>query len=565
SALAVMMRELSPSVPASTGGNPRTEIRSVDVFEEFTTTSARLATALEEVYARHRGLSPVPPAVVNLSLGWPPLLSHPEAVRPICGRVATTYRNGSWQREKCSDQEGALGEPVRFALALLRFGLPGPVTTVAAPGNQPADLGVLTSSPASSLPSLQAERFLGRLNEAGTTECGGEGWSLGDYIEAAPELLFYPAYWGRADARQNPLTRTPSRGTQLAVPAGARDHRGYRVRSTLPGVPLDFELPGQHVYVPADFIHPSNGTLSLVTGPHVRDATAAFPAGPSDSPVVLDARTAHVTSQAWTGTSISTALLSASLAEAHLAYQAARSNAGTGPGMRALLYASGVDYQDGGRRPNLCRLRRALNAPGQTACRANVDGCYKASSGQPDTWSSVARNDRACESLRTSCAKIWTGCSRDGEPGPWPGQVLASPRGTSSSVTPCGGSSACIELSASGSLGPQPPTSLCPDCPYILAVAPGQIDVAFTVNKAARLAIALSRPVIHLELSSGKVSRQLTGLAPLTPGSYHRVVLDGLLISDESEIVSALLQLEATDTTQPMPQPVSQFADFPLD
>lgn len=453
SAMAALLRQVVTST--------RVEIASVPVFDErFRSKTSVLARALESIYAANLD-EPNRLSLINLSLGWPTPLSSPEVPRTLCGLVATTYNpdKEAFNYEECVSSEGPLGGAVRFGLALIRFGNPNAVI-VAAPGN--ASLPFV--EPTDPQRRSQLAAFLGPQMACGRTN------AIPDLLDE--EALFYPAEWGRpsaAEARFDPFTRKMVQGAALVTPAGAVDGYGRRVPTTRPSGLLPLELPGQHVFVSGQALLALVGTDPSVRGPGY--ACAADGSGVAPDPAE---RFALKVPSSWTGTSISTVLLTGVAAEAHSLWVAeTRKTIGWGQ-LLTLLRVTGRPLDEGrtGVTPSLCRIQASLDPESSKSCRLALNACVGRASVEPESADRALASD-VCSQARDICGPVWDRCPVDLAPSRWPesfeltpcptvqSPLMAVP--TSQPKCPIVGGP-CLELEASGEIGPQPGGGVCREC-----------------------------------------------------------------------------------------------------
>lgn len=476
SALAALIRRISPHEPAGWGGTIRTRLVSSPVFDErYRGAALDLARELEAI-AADAFEAVETPHIVNLSLGWPPHLTRSQTPRPVCGGI-----------ERCAFQEGPAGGAVRFALALLRFGAPR-ATVLAAPGHRPAGW---TAAGAAD----EDGRLVESLGQGVCSSTAAAAAAAARGRQAS--LMYYPAQWGAPEddeVRVNPFTRQAAAGAHLVTPVGAIDGTLRRVLTTRPPAGLALEAPGQHVY-----LSEVSGGAKAVRRPEAAICTKAADARSQN-------RALLAVPSAWSGTSVSTALMSAVVAEAHLAWAETHptSRSHTAAETLAFVYVTGLPTQTApwSRRPSLCRIRAAAGAGG--SCGRNLTRCLQGV-GDLDAWALHVRGDRSCRRVSRSCASAWARCEGDGTPSRWPAdypEAGAYCRAVSWKAQPiryldCG--KACVEVAAAGDLAPTRLTDFCPDCALRMDLdgAPSA-TVLLELNPDLPADVVLARPTLLL-------------------------------------------------------------------
>lgn len=455
-----------------------------------TGTTAELARAIWLALA-HPDLQddPVRPLLLNLSVGWPEVLSRPRRVRGI--RRTIDPDTGAWSYVRgaaiCDTIEDGPGEAVRYALAAAHHAEPvrgAPVAAFAAAGNRSHALRGKASELAATLGHVDCAA-------AGIPPAVAAAWCA-DGRPVADAPLFLPALWGHRGVAENPWSpATCGALARIVEPVSALDEldRPAAADVATPATPL--AAPGERVYA----THPG---LSLALQPigGKCDSTAA---GRRKQPLAL------------TGSSVSAALATG-LASAVLA---PRDGGAVRPqtvrGIARFLYVTGlpVTGADGVsatrpsldgvpvRRPNACRAERVLGA----SCGAEVVACADAA--PPETQVFGEADELA------ACAALADACLADARPCEAP--VVAAPA-PPAGYPPAGGpASSCFRSTFSGTasaiwkrtdtlsipglphaaaatVGPQPPIPVCPDCLLSYVRGAGETGtVSLTVDVNTKL------------------------------------------------------------------------------
>ncbi|MEQ8277055.1 MAG: S8 family serine peptidase [Deltaproteobacteria bacterium] len=406
-ALAILARQVAPEAA----------LRSVRVLDAGGSgTSGALALGLDQLLFDTTSTQPL---VINLSLGWPKQLSNSAALVGL----------------SCQTHEDPYGEAVRYVLDVAQ--------RIDAAGTRP----IFVASSAGNLPLPPDDALFPNTD--------GMYGPDPDCSEPEPKL-FFPAEWSRTDTCRIDVTRRE----RVSVAVSATDDQNHRAQISIPGTETPIVAPGQHVYA-ADEAAPLTSTAPVCGG-----ASMAFP--PTVTlPVAL------------TGTSVSSVLVSAAAARAQA----------------ALMAAGGVPLK---RTP----LARLIYLTGRPVCRNTAEGT-------PVRMLDVARLDAAianCPSLVQCAAAVpssnesiidkWTlaecsieiaACSALGGTPPctqptsveWPSaymntravcklDVIDEPLKLVSSCTPNCPFNNGRDRALVGSLGPQPGSPLCPDCPALI-------------------------------------------------------------------------------------------------
>lgn len=545
SALAAMIRRITP-LTSTTSTQARSRVVSERIFnEKFRTRTANLAQALEKI-AAEVARDPSRPRIVNLSLGWPTPLTQSALPRPLCGGVVTRLGpSGRWGLQQCIRRggEGPLGGAVRFALGLLRFGSPQTLV-LAAPGNDAAPF----FSEADRF--RQEAAFVGDLTK---TVCTSSAAGRLGALRGRNQSMFYPAEWGPlspTDRRINPLSRTSAGNARLVMPVGAIDYRQRRVSTTRPRRGLLLEAPGQHVYV--DRISPTR------TPDGTRVPTTA--ARCTEGSLPESQRYALPTPSAWSGTSVSTALMSAVAAEAHMAWDDTRGSTLSPPQVLALTYVTGftsTTTSDLSRRPSLCRLRNALRAPLNSECAQSITKCVTGVSSL-DFWEDEVGDISACVDAQRECRTFWPSCGNGQRKTEWPenypnsADYCTPPRDWVATKTPnlqCPLNTPCVETSASGEIGPQPPPIWCPDCRIEMDLVQRRAHVFIEVNPALADRTTLSNLTMILEPPGQPpvpyVIDASSGIPPeLNPGEHVDFVISVANLSPLPPVAGAIMATE---------------------
>ena len=510
-AMAMIMRQVNPSeipVPAAT----RVGLRSYKVtesskntsgHERLTSTIGALALGIESAWFDARRSRNA--AIFNISMGWPPRLSVAPG-RPLCGGVLRVV-DGNWQVKPCTgEREDPIGEPVRFALSLIRHELNDRAVVAAAPGNVPAPysriaraetplqidgvpIGIpqpviaqnVATQAAGFTPPNQANPFnqpatafqrsfrvlplgVANLRSQGIAFFGkGEvcGETFADPLANNRNAMFYPAAWAEVRSTFNPFTRTTG-SFKLTVAPGALNQQDKRVVTTRPSPARPFELPGQQVYLSI-----KNMGITPMANPGV--------------PANLDEYRFRVkVPSAYSGTSVSTALFSSVAAEAQYEFIRAFGRPASWSQVLRLLTVTADPTNDARTVPSVCRLRRGMASAG--ACRTALQRCAGAPL-VPEIWSSGTTTS-FCATVATACKAAFDKCPKPTVP-PYASVNLpttarfTAPSGTRTQLD-CPSNSSCLEMGAAGSLGPQPGGSICPDCP--MRFNPGETAGTGTID-----------------------------------------------------------------------------------
>lgn len=422
-AMAALVREAAPSA----------EVHSYRAWDEQGRGLTKyVARAIEHaVYDAPLEL----PLVVNLSLGWSPEYTH-QALLPGFEPGSGFQDPGSAGATfKTTRFEGAVGEPVKYALELLRRDRPRAIA-VAAAGNRPAPSArtagwavVCANQPPPPAPGtcvrIESVRY-----------------------EAA---LFYPAEWANQDTRVFP--RDVPRRLALAVGALDAEHTlstlarpSFPPGATTPSVVLT--APGDHVYVRT-----------------AGRARAAEPDACTEAEVV---RGPMLPPFPMTGSSVSAALVSASLAQlqaiagplehddlVRLAVASARPNR---PSTRLV----GADTH-GTRRPSQLRAAALM---GEVDCADDRDALLALPEALAP-WLDVPVLSMGCQA---ALDRIPEREPRNGVPDGYPFHACAPLSGSATGPldTTCtslnGAVLPCLDQMAAGPLGPQPIIIGCSDC-----------------------------------------------------------------------------------------------------
>jgi hypothetical protein len=405
-------------------------------------TSETLATALDAAMFS----TPTSRAlVVNMSLGWPSELSYPAML---------TSANG------CSTHEDPFGELVRYELDVARrmdaSGVRRVFVTSAA-GNQPAPTD----------PTLFPPPPAGASKPACPT---------------APESygLYYPAEWFTETS-----CRPSEAGAFLSFTAGAVDDRLRTTNVAIPNAEPPLVAPGQHVYA---------------TSPYAPEMTSGSACGEGPSLSEFEALP-----RAFTGSSVSAALVSAAAARVQDQRLANGEPALGRETLERLLYLTGRD---------LCRINRSfipvriLDIDRLDYAVANcpsVVGCADEFITNPpittETVLDCATHLAACglEDVNGSGDLVPSCASPRNDPVSWPGAYIEA-RGVCTVVVdetlltqPWTAASSCSgvcphedgpQRSLVGSFGPQPISPICPDCPaFFLNDPPDSIQLKLDLSR----------------------------------------------------------------------------------
>lgn len=469
-------------------------------------TTADLARAI------WRGLSttapdrdPVVPLIMNLSVGWPEVLSRPRRVRGL--RRVVSPDTGLWTVDPdtgvCEVIEDGPGEAVRYALAMAHHAAEmrddQPVSTFAAAGNRSHALRGEAAVTAAALGHLDcaAPDNDPRLQKA---------WC--DGATARPEApLFLPALWGFEGARVNPWHPEqcvpPAR---IVEPVAAVDSRD------LPTV-ADPEVPQAPLVAPGEQIYAAFRGLKL----------GLAPIGGLCDTAALRSRRQPL---ALSGTSVSTALTSGLAA----AVQSRAVGLGQPPfGSEALsrfLYVTGVAVAgaDGVsaermslegmpvRRPNLCRALTVLG----NACGAAVSECARdlaaggPALGDPAELAACAQRAEACVAEAGGCQDaparplavianyppVAAGTRAQCPTTTFSGDVLAgwTPTGPTPLLVPGERAETVLPTVAAGLVGPQPPIPVCPDCLFTYTAAEKKIALVVDVSTKVPAGALITKP-----------------------------------------------------------------------
>ncbi|MEQ8572270.1 MAG: S8 family serine peptidase [Deltaproteobacteria bacterium] len=382
-----------------------------------TGTMAQIGVSIDDALLGASAGNPARPIVLNLSLGFPPELGRPAAIEGTA----------------CSSHENAAGEVVRYVLDVAaRMDRDGHRRTFvsAASGNRPL------APPPETFP-ITLDPTVHDL------EC--------EATPAGPEL-FYPGEWSRAPSCRGGDPSTAN----LVLAVGAVDDRLRPTGMQIPDAETPLVAPGQHVYAS----HAAAGAMPVhpVCGQ-----------GPTSS---------HLESlpRAFTGSSVSSALVAGAAARVQAAQLAAGRDALDRQSIARLLYLTGRPLgrttQNGVdvRVLAIDRLGHALAAcPTLIQCAMSVVGR------EPIPPSTLA----TCASAVAACGLTAAPATPVG-PVAWSTtylaqrSVCASPVATAtwSSATSCGGVcpyEALAERRNVGSNGPQPTGPICPDCPAVMS------------------------------------------------------------------------------------------------
>lgn len=358
-------------------------------------TSQDLAQGLEEVW-----LSTLEDKkrahIVNLSLGWPPQLTLPTAARPICGAVATALDSTRrrFQYEDCTRDEDSFGAAVKFALALFRFGGSN-ASVVAAPGTAPP--------PEPDSPNSAKAR-----GSSASRGCGESGGVALDESSDA-DTMFYPAEWGRKGRRWNPIDRSWQSEVILTTPAGAIDPRQRRVPMTRPKGGLDLELPGQHVYV---------ANRELVNRADVVKPLEE-PVCNGQPPIDPERRVKLQVPSAWTGSSVSTVLLSSLIGDAQFRWSRATDTEplSWGQALTLLRFTGRPVENHEGRIPSMCRVGAVLEDTG--SCGSSLRKCLEVAELHPESADDALRSQE-CRDAQERCSSTMEKCRDDPKKPTWP-------------------------------------------------------------------------------------------------------------------------------------------------
>ena len=449
------------------------------------------------------------PLIVNLSVGWPEVLSRPRRVRGL--RRVVDPETGLWGlvdgASVCETIEDGPGEVVRYALSMayhadrVRGGQP--VATFAAAGNRSHALRHEAETTAAALAHVDCGSgdLAARLQDA---------WC--DGAEARPDApLFLPALWGHEGVRVDPwnpeMCGPPAR---IVEPIAALDVMDLPA-ATDPGLEqAPLAAPGQHVYG-------ANRGLTRALVPI---------GGPCDSA----AARARKQPLGLTGTSVSAALVSAVATavqtrlmglgrEPFSARALSRWLYVTGVGVPAIDGSGGERPSLGGmpvRRPNLCRALGVLAAPcadGVEACVREIPTETAALGGADELSACVAEGERcAAEAVSASdCVDAAVAA-----PLPLANYPPAPPNGATkclkntfsgaldalwvaTGAAPYLGTDERAEriltTALAGIVGPQPPIPVCPDCIFTYtATGTGKVTLVVDVNTKLPAGTVISKP-----------------------------------------------------------------------
>jgi subtilisin family serine protease len=447
SAMALLMRGIAPNV----------QIDSQRIMDASgVTTTAELARAIEQAVYAPGNL----PLIINLSLGWPGEFSLPWFPQ---GVSLSLNRDRTWSDHACATVDDGVGEAVRYMLIRAReLEASGRrITVVAAAGNVPpvSEEGQLNARQATlrgmdCTNDLERSRRIfqrdprwsrvspDRLNPLRASWCSNGkangplpylpgGWSLGAPLAANSVGPGVAPYFNR-------VTNECSTDA-LTLTVGAVDAREQTIYTPDPAFKAKLVAPGQHVYVdPPNF-------------PQVAEAGYCGATAP----------TGLVMPMSFTGTSVSTALVTGVVAAMQKTW------AGLGaPGATALKQAElatllalgSTATTDGARRPSLCRLRALLKE----------DGCLQ--SLRCAFAGPRARRCRGVPPPSTACNL--NQCLADGDTAAaWPASYApadcaAVPAAVVQDWNPTCSGTDCLSGHEAGLVGPQPSEPICPDCRF---------------------------------------------------------------------------------------------------
>lgn len=566
--------------------NPAAEYRSYRALDAegsgngFGTTEA-VARAVDDAL---RSVADEAPLLINLSLGWPEVLSRARRIQGIYPTAEKVKGNGWAKNAKkgnkgaCAAVEDGPGEALRWALSYVRgrerVGRGGPVSVFAASGNHGVDRPIeLTKHAALAMGGVrcQAAEFTGtgrswaRLKSDWCTSTSGAG-----EIRRG-ESLYAPALWGTLDGGWNPwLPDQCFKRLRLSTPVGAINGFDQPVLHAGPRTEPALVAPGAQVYLQSPRFDAGEQPVEAPCAP-------SAPAGAATAPIGV------------TGTSVSTAFTTAigayvqgALAKAGRTPLSARGLARflylTGPGLRG---GAGATSREGVpvHRVNLCGARRVLNA--SAGCVDNFVACLMKDELDlaPDAdldangWFDAAALT-PCVDLQRECGMLPEGnCPDDGlEPGwseDWPDagtSICENFDCTPGSGTPCAStawssgpvtttavgvdSEVYVERAAAGIAGPQPANPECLECGlrYVSTKTPKSMTVVFQITTgttgtytSARLTISapLGTPVETVDLkaaSGGSLSSWKGGQTIRYDNLLAPVVANGKTLSNEPNV-----------------------------
>jgi hypothetical protein len=456
--------------------------------------------------------------LLNLSVGWPEVLSRPRRVRGI--RRTIDENTGVWGYQPgaavCDTVEDGPGEAVRYVLAAAHHAEPvrgAPVATFAAAGNR-------THALRGDAAALAAG--IGHIDCAGAdlpSTVAGAWCASGVAVPDAP--LFLPALWGHLGVAENPWAPAeclpPAR---IVEPVSALDtlDRPAAADVAVPASPL--AAPGEHVYA----AHPG---LSA----------ALQPIGGKCDASALGRRKQSL---ALTGSSVSAALTSGLASAVMAAGQAAGAAPASARGLARFLYVTGLpvaglDGVSASRpsldgvpvhRPNACRAQRVLEA----TCGAEVVACADAAPadtqvfGGADELAACVATAEACLANAEPCAPpaVAAPAAPAGYPptgGPAASCFRSTFSGAASAVWKRTDTVApgAVPVAAAATVGPQPPIPVCPDCLFTYDAVARKVTLTVDVNTKLPAGTIIQSPRVVVYdtrfpgTSAGSQTLNLTG------------------------------------------------------
>lgn len=524
------------------------------------------------------------PLVVNMSLGWPEVLSRPRKLTGVYPRV-DERQAGRWRRDGARGREGACstvedgpGEAVRWMLSYMRgrerAGKGAPVAVFAAAGNFGLDRGAT--------PSAHEARALGGVTCKAAEFENGPAWArlrrAWCELDEAGALgikpnapLFLPAAWGFTGQGWTPWAEGKCFGRlRLTTPMGAVN--GYDMPVLQQGADLNAALlaPGAHVYLEKPQFEGST---------HPVEATCGAPPTPG----------VPVEPVGVTGTSVATAFGSSVGAFVQGALVKLGRPALTPRALARFMYLTGAPLRAGAgstslegvpaKRINLCGARAALAA--DAACLDDVLKCIAQDEAEAPleedldarAWLDGGDVRPCADKLATCGVNVAERCPDDGsEPAwspDWPdADTVLCPNldCTAGSGSPCAGatftsggpgvvavgaqSDDWIDRVASGIAGPQPIVPNCADCGirYDSSKSPKVMSVVFLISasttgtyKSALLTIKATTgsPAETIDLkaaSGGSLSSWVPGARIAFSSLLAPVVANGKTLSNSPTV-----------------------------
>jgi hypothetical protein len=480
----------------------------------FGTTQA-VAQAVEHAVRRVADESPL---VLNLSLGWPEVLSRARRIEGIFP-TAESKNGKAWtlngQRGSngvCGAVEDGPGEALRWVLSYVRgrerLRQGAPVSVLTAAGNHGLDRPIeLTKHAALAMGGVRCEA-----SDFGSSSPSWsrlrQDWcrSVGSPGELRRgESLYAPALWGTTDGGWNPwLPDRCFKRLRLSTHIGAINGFDQPVLTAGPKSEPALVAPGAQVYLEAPLFREGVEPVEAPCGPSV-------PAGAATAPIGV------------TGTSVSTAFASSIAAYVQGALVKGGRNALTARGLARFLYLTGPGLRGGAgassregvpvHRVNLCGARRVLNASaecidGFVACLVKDELDRRPEDDLDATGWFDAAALKGCEEIQKECEMLpEPNCPDDRlEPGwseDWPDagtSICENFDCTPGSGTPCAStawssgpvtttavganSEVYVERAAAGIAGPQPINPECIECGlrYTSTSTPKRMTVVFQIT-----------------------------------------------------------------------------------